>query len=137
MNKCFFYGGLIVTSMILPHTAVFGAATVSTTKTDLAEEGWLSDGASLGVPWWTKNPKKFTTLPVPLLYHIEVNYSYSDSSGNVDIENHSGSAHLLLRKNTFSSETFFKHSKEETAVNLKPDASSILLEVKPWPRILA
>ncbi len=97
-------------------------------SSDLSEEGWISDGASLGFPWWTKNPKKFEVLPEPLLYHLELSYSYSGSSGNIDLENHSGKGRLLLRKHTVTSETIFNKSSKETTKNIKRNAQSTLVE---------
>ncbi|MCI5132093.1 MAG: DUF481 domain-containing protein [Candidatus Electrothrix sp. EH2] len=92
------------------------------------DHGMISNGAFLGVPWWTKNPKQLEVIPEPLLYHFELNYSYSESAGNVDMQNHSGTGNLILRKKLVSSMTALTKSYTETTINLVPGASATQVE---------
>lgn len=115
-------------SVMLLATAALSGEEAKMPPSDLSEDGWISDGASLEFPWWTRNPKKLEILPEPLLYHLELSYSYMDSDGNVDMERHSGNAQLLLRKHTLTSDTRYRTSYSEIEKKLKPNASSILVE---------
>lgn len=92
------------------------------------DHGVISNGAFLGVPWWTKNPKQLKVIPDPLLYHFELNYSYSESAGNVDMQSHSGSGSLILRKSLVTSMTNFTKSSQDTTINVAPGAPTTLVE---------
>ncbi len=126
MKRRVFCGVLISVILFCPMTGFTREAESNPKK--ISGEGWISDGTSLGVPWWTKNPKKLKRVPNPLLYHFELSYSYSNSAGNVDMQAHNGSGHFFLRKNVFTSETLFQKNSQEIAVNLLPGASSTLVE---------
>jgi len=117
----------LVFILILFATGLCGAEDKNT-PTDLSEEGWISNGKSLGIPWWRTNPKKMDIIPVPLLYHLELSYSFSDTGGNVDMESHKAKLRLLLRKRTLTSDTIISKKKQETTINLLPNASSTLVE---------
>ncbi|CAK8714660.1 hypothetical protein GKODMF_06245 [Candidatus Electrothrix gigas] len=77
-------------------------------------EGWIASGKKLLGPSWSKNPKKFDVVPSPLLYQVTAEYSYSKEDGNVDAEQHRGSAELILRKDLLTSVTRYKVNKKET-----------------------
>ncbi|CAK8715820.1 hypothetical protein GCAAIG_05225 [Candidatus Electronema halotolerans] len=129
MKRHVSYGVLAVLCAMSFNAAAFAEEMKQEAQTASADEGWLSNGAALGVPWWTKNPKKLAFIPEPLLYHVELSYSYSKTSGNTDVEDQSGSGTLYLRKNIVSSETYFDVSKNETTDNFSSaDAAPFVVE---------
>ena len=134
MKKRLFHAVLIVLVMLFSAGDMFGAENKAEgqkeekkTPTDLSEEGWISNGRALG-PWWQRNAKKYDPMPLPLLYHVELTYSYSDTGGNTDMESHKGNFGLMLRKQAFTSATSYNISKQETTINLMPNASSTKVE---------
>ena len=100
----------------------------STEQESIEEQGWISDGSSLDVDWWTKNPLKITPLPSPILYHAELSYRYTGTTGNVELEDHSLGGNLFFRKQLVTSETLFKVSEQKIAIMLFP--GDALSEVK-------
>jgi len=89
----------------------------SDTKQSSADDSWISRGEYLG-KWWRINPMKYQPLPNPLLYHLEGGYSYSEASGNLNTEVHTGNATLTLRKNLFTSTSKYRISNRNTNVSL-------------------
>ncbi|MDM8523999.1 hypothetical protein QUF80_11585 [Desulfococcaceae bacterium HSG8] len=90
---------------------------------DLADEGWISNGKSLG-RWWLKNAKTYDPMPLPLLYHLEGKYAYAEKSGNIDVENHEATALISLRKGIFTSFTTYSKGKSDVTINLTKDQTS-------------
>ncbi|MCP4104160.1 MAG: DUF481 domain-containing protein [Desulfobacteraceae bacterium] len=128
MKKLSRYAVMFAIVMMLFPIFIYGAEEkASKPPGDLSEEGRFSDGKALG-PWWQRNPKKYDPMPIPLLYHLEINYSFTDKGGNTDMENHNGSLGLSLRKNAFTSATSYEKSKQETTKNLKPNPNAMLVE---------
>lgn len=99
---------------------VYAADAPPADKADAAEipaSGW-SNGAFLGPRWWMKNPKKLKSVPHPWLYHMDLNYSFSEQSGNIDAKSHRGKANLYLRKGLLSSITAYHISERDTVIKL-------------------
>lgn len=98
--------------------AVFAGAPVPEMP-KVSDDSWIVNGEELqGKRWWTKNPKKKTTLLNPWLYHFDLTYSYSGTSGNVDADKHKGSSLLALRKQLFTSKTQFSMSRSDQTIAL-------------------
>ncbi len=99
--------------------SVNAADNVSAKKLSLfANSNSISDGQELG-RWWAKSAKKYNPLPNnPLLYHFEGNYSYSESSGNVEAEAHRAGIELTLRKYLVTSITDYAINNRETMMQL-------------------
>lgn len=134
MKKRLFHAVLIILLMLFSAGDIFGAENKAEGQkeekkapTDLSEDGWISNGRALG-PWWQRNPKKYEPMALPLLYHFELTYSYSDTGGNTDMESHKGNLALILRKHAFTSDTSYNISKQETTMNLQPMPSTTKVE---------
>jgi putative salt-induced outer membrane protein YdiY len=129
MRKLSKYAVMFAIVMMLFPAFIYGAEEkgADAPPGDLAEEGWISNGKALG-PWWQRNPKKYDPMALPLLYHLEVNYSFMDKGGNTDMESHKGSLSLTLRKSVFTIATSYENNKQETTRNLNPVPMTMLVE---------
>jgi len=121
-------GYFLFSLILLPVVAVAAPKERQADIDSSQDDGWISNGASLGVSWWKMNPKKLDVIPDPLLYHTELSYSYSDSSGNTENEFHEGIGQLFLRKNLLTSDTTFKVYKMETVMSLEGDITRFIEE---------
>jgi len=105
----------IIFSSLLAIVSMSVSATGSASAQKLS---FLSNSISAGEGlerWWLKSAKKYNPLPNnPLLYHFEGNYSYSESSGNVEAEAHRAGIKLTLRKHLVTSLTEYVINNRET-----------------------
>jgi hypothetical protein len=85
----------------------------------LLHRPWISNGKKLG-RWWIKNPKKYADNSQyhPLLYHLDLKYSYLEQRGNTDRERHKGNVNLVFRKNLFTSLTKYSVSNTNTTKHI-------------------
>ncbi|OEU67373.1 MAG: hypothetical protein BBJ57_02520 [Desulfobacterales bacterium PC51MH44] len=81
----------------------------------ITSDKWISNGSELG-PWWLKSSKKYDPIPLPLLYHLEGDYSFTQLDGNVDAAYNKGRVNLILRKNIFTNQIEYGICKNETTI---------------------
>ena len=91
----------------------------------ISADSWIASGKEMLGPSWDKNPERFDTLPSPLLYQFTVNYSYSGQDGNVEAEEHNGTAELILRKKLITTVTKYKTSKKTTETALTESSTDV------------
>lgn len=75
----------------------------------------FSNGSDLG-KWWQKSSKSFETMPEPILYHLEGNYSFNELSGNADVKIQNADLSLTLRKKIFTSQTIYGQKRNRTII---------------------
>jgi putative salt-induced outer membrane protein YdiY len=114
--KIFRFSILFLSLLAIASMSV-GAADNAQGMSSLSNASSISDGEELG-RWWLKSAKKYNPLPNPFLYHFEGSYSYSESSGNIEAESHTGNLKLTLRKQLVTSFTEYNIGNYETTKQL-------------------
>ncbi|MCI5183361.1 MAG: DUF481 domain-containing protein [Candidatus Electrothrix sp. AW1] len=129
MKKKYCYVLSLIVSVILCYPSVSFAADrkISEQKEieKVSADSWIASGKELLGPSWDKNPKRFDSVPSPLLYQFTANYSYSGQDGNVEVEEHKGTAELILRKQLITAVTRYNTSKRTTKTALTDSSADL------------
>ncbi|MCI5148183.1 MAG: DUF481 domain-containing protein [Candidatus Electrothrix sp. MAN1_4] len=81
----------------------------------MSGDSWIASGNDvMGASWWKKNAYNNQHVSGPLFYSFAASYAYSGVNGSVESEKHNISTELALRKQLFTSITFYDVSKDET-----------------------
>ncbi|KPA18843.1 protein containing DUF481 [Candidatus Magnetomorum sp. HK-1] len=72
---------------------------------------WISNGKSLG-KWWLRRSRDYQS-PDKILYHVELKYTFNNSTGNEELTKHKLKSSLTLRKDIVSNYLSYSLKKKD------------------------
>ncbi|MBF0450676.1 MAG: DUF481 domain-containing protein [Candidatus Magnetomorum sp.] len=109
-------------TLVLISIPIFGIAedTVNVTQTQTISEQtkdafpllkWISNGESFG-KWWLRRSRDYQP-PDEILYHLELKYTFNNTTGNEELTRHKMNGSLTLRKDFFTNYLSYSLKKKE------------------------
>jgi hypothetical protein len=72
---------------------------------------WFSNGKSIG-KWWLKRSRDYQS-PDKILYHVELKYTFNDTTGNEKVTKHKLKSSLTLRKDLVTNYLSYSQKKKD------------------------